>query len=337
MGADNTSIFIPIPFYTRFFTGFLHPFISLCGISGNIWILFTLIFGRVKISKRTKFYYLIIGVGDLCNVINSSVWGDICDGLGQWTNQNFYYCFDAKSNLSCIFMNLWYYLSEIVSNYSLVALSIERLVAVCYPLKAKSILTRKFTCYLLIFLLAPFLLLYSILLPLSSRVIPYLNTENFICHIDYDSIFGKIFNFSMPIIVLGLHTIIDFIVSFILFFKLYFSRRNSELTSTFQKSSKELRATLVLIMLCTCTMIIYGITFVLYLATAIFDYFQIVSEEVSFYTYILMYMFQALTSATHSYNIIIYIAFIPSFRHSAFCNLYKGKTSVTSSTTKSDK
>ena len=337
MKIENTSSNVnSFPNYANFFNQFIHPIIVLFGIAGNIWILFTLIFGRVKISKTTNFYYLILGFSDLCIVTNTFVWGDICDGLWLWTNGKFYFCFDSLSDLSCIIMNLWYYLSEIISNYSLVALSIERLIAVCYPLRAKSILTREFTFYLLIFLLAPFLLLYSLLIPFSSRIIPYIETGTFVCHIDYNSIFGKIFNFSMPIIVLGLHTIIDFIISFVLFFKLYLSRRNSDLISKDQKMSKELIATLVLLMLCMCTMVIYGLTFICYIGTAIFDYFPIVSEQVSDHAHVLRHMFLSLTALPHSNNILIYLALIPSFRHSAFCKLYKEKTTTTRSTIKSD-
>ena len=323
MDLENISFENSVPFYANVGFQFLYPLVDICGILGNSWILFTLMFGKVKISKTTKLYYLIIGISDLFIVTNNFVWCDICDSLLLWTNGNLGYCWDTVSITSCIIFNLWYYLAETTSNYSLVALSIERLIAVCYPLKAKSILTRKFTLYLLFFLVVPLLVLFSVLILFSSRIIPYLNTSDYVCHIDYENIFGMMFNFCMPVIVLGLHTFIDLIVSFVLFFKLYLARRKSHLISKSQQSSAELTATLVLIMLCTCTMIIYGITLFIYIATVIFDYFLRVAEEISLHFSTLMHLSLALTPLPHSINIFIYLAFIPSFRHSAFCKLYK--------------
>ena len=324
MDSLNISIKTYNPVYQEIYFKIINPLIDFCGISGNIWILFTLIFGSVKISKTTKFYYLLIGVSDLLNVANHFFWADICVGLLLWKIPNLYYSFVVSSDGACIFLNLWYYLTDIVSDYSLVALSIERFIAVCLPFMAKSILTKKFRFFLLFVLLVPFMILFSILIPLSARVIPYAREDvTYACHFDYGSIFGKIFNFSMPIIVLGLHTVIDLIVSLILFFKLYLSKRNPDLNSKSQKGTKDLTATIVLIMLCTCTMVIYGITFLLYIATAIFEYFLEVPEEFSYHIYAFMHIFLALTALPHSVNIFIYITVIPSFRYYAFCKMSK--------------
>ena len=114
----------------------------------------------------------------------------------------------------------------------LLALNIERLIAAFSTFNAKSILPTKFRFFLLFFLLVPFILLYSIIIPFSARVIPYAREDvRYACHFDYGSIFGKIFKFSILKIVFGLHAVLGLIVSIILFFKLYLSKRNSYLNS----------------------------------------------------------------------------------------------------------
>ena len=309
------------PFYTVVSFQFIIPFFEICGIVGNSWILLTLIFGNVKISKTTKLYYLIIGIGDLILVANIFVWVVLCGGLLIWTNGKLGFCWDTVSLFACWGFNLSFYWAEIVSDYALMALSIERFIAVCYPLKAKSILTKKFSFYLLFFLIVPLLVFYSFLILFGSRIVKSYVLHDSVCSFDYQTIFGLAFRASMPIIILGLHTIVDFIVTCALFTKLYISRRKSELTSTSQKGTKELTATVVLITLCTCTMVIYGMALVVYLISTIIKFVS-VSEQFYVHIHKITITLLSLTPVPHSINIFIYLAFIPSFRHSAFCKLY---------------
>ena len=329
MNLDNNDTLVlsefHIPIYSLVFAQFFHPLVDLFGIIGNIWILVTLAFGRVSISHATKFYYSIIGLSDLSIVLCNFLWTDLCDALWIWTEGKTYFCFDILSLFSCIITNLWGFLSELVSNYALVALSIERLIAVCFPFRAKSILNRKFTLYLLLILIGPSFLLYSVVIPLSSAITPYIRVIPFICYFDYSTIFGIIFKVSMPIIILGIHTIVDLIVSLIIFFKLYFINKNSALISKPKTTSKELSATLTLLFLCAINIIIYGICLVSYVATVVFSYWVHVSDEILSFSYTIFYMFITSTALPHSINILVYLALIPPFRRAAFCNFFSSK------------
>ena len=313
------------PIYAEIYYKLVNPLIDLCGLACNIWIILVLIFGKVKISNTTKLYYLIIGVSDLVNVANNFIWNDICIGFWLLSNGKFRYCFDSLTDLTCMIMNLSFYLSEIVSDYSLVSLTIERLIAVCAPFMAKSILTKKFRFYLLFFLVGPFCILYSILIAFSSQRIPidaiHYGMNDMACIINYNNMAGLIFNISMPIIVLTIHSIFDLFASFILFYKVYLSSKNSDLISKSKADSKDVTATLVLIMLCTITLVIFGTTLAIYIAAVIFEYFLSVPEDVSYHVSILSNIFLSALTIPHSTNFFVYLVFIPSFRYYALCKL----------------
>ena len=312
-----------MPSYSMIHFQFIHPFFSIFGIIGNIWILFTLGLGKVPISTTTKFYYLLIGVGDLSLIICHFFWAGLCDTLWIWSKGKFFLCLDIFSPFSCVIMRLWYYLSEFLSNYTLVAFSIERLIAVCWPFRAKTMLTKTFTIYLLLFLNVPGFLFYLIVIPFGSAIIPITRVVSFTCHSNYYNIFGLLFNISMSIIILGLHTLVDLVVSIILFLKLYIFRKNVDSSLNFKQGSKEISATLTLLMLCLITFIIYGTCLMAYLVTLTYSYFKIFSDELVSIGYVIFALFISSTNIPHSLNILIYLTLIPSFRHSAFCKLYK--------------
>ena len=319
---SKTANYIPI--YHVIFYQFVHPVFIIFGIIGNSWILVTMWLRSVQISSKTKLYYLIIGLSDLSLVCCSLMWGDLCDSLYIWTGGKFFFCFEILSFFTCKVIRVWYYLSDIISNYALVALSIERFVAVFWPLQAKYLLTKKFTFLLLCSLIVPCSVFYSVVIPLGSSIMPSFRAVSYSCSADNNSIFGYIFNVSMPIVILGIHTIVDLIISFLLFYKLYFSRSNKleELSSKSKiVNTKEISATLTLICLCLITTIIYGTSLITYMSTVIFHYYLIVPPSVysSFFTIFLLSV--SSTPFPHSINILIYLILIPSFREAALCRL----------------
>ena len=320
-----------IPEYSIIYNKFIHPFFDILGIIGNVWILFTLGLGNVRISRTTKLYYIIIGVSDLSIITCSFIWLELCDALWIWTKGEIYFCIDILSLFTCIVMNLWYYLSEFVSNYTLVALSLERLIAICWPLRAKAILTKAFTIYLLIFLNVSGCLFYLILMPFSSAIIPVMRVVSYGCYIDDYNLFGIIFNISMPIIILGLHTLVDLAVSVTLFIKLYIFRSNVDPSINLKQGSKEISSTLTLLTLCLVTLVIYGVSLVSYVLTLSHIYLKIVSAEFAAIANIIYILFASSTNIPHGLNILVYLTFIPSFRQAAFCKLYE-MTSRKSST-----
>ena len=324
-----------VPLYMIIFSQFVNPVFTFCGIIGNSWILYTLLFQNVRISKTTKLYYCIIGVGDLSFETAGLMWGVVCDSLWIWSGGTLSFCFDSLSLLSCTVIRLWYYLSDLVSNYSLVALSIERLIAVCWPLHAKSILTRKVTFLLLFSLLIPAFVYYTIIISFSSSVVPHKRVVPYSCRVNDYNIFGYLFNVSMPIVISGIHTIVEFFVSLMIFIKLYFAQNksHSELNSQVKTRSKDLSATLTLLSLCIINILIYGTCLVSYSISLISSYFIKVSAEFYSTIYAIFLIFLSSLSFSHGVNIFVYLILIPSFRESALCKNKRLKASKFSSNT----
>ena len=321
------------PIYYVIFYQFVHPVFILCGITGNIWILVTMGLRSVRISSKTKLYYFIIGLSDLSIVCCNLMWGDLCDSLYIWTAGNFFFCFESVSDNTCKVIRVWYYLSDIISNYALVALSIERFVAVFWPLQAKYLLTNKLTFFLLFSLIVPCSLFYIIVIPLGSSITPTFRAASNSCSADNNSIFGYIFNVSMPIVILGIHTIVDLIISILIFYQLYFSRSNKleELSSNSKMvNTKEISATLTLICLCLINTVIYGTCLIAYMTTVILSYYIIVPASVFYFFLTIFILSVSSTPFPHSINVFIYLILIPSFREVALCR-FKYVTSGKSS------
>ena len=310
---------------------FLHPPITIFGIIMNTWTTLTLISGKVKISPTTRIYYLVISIADLNIVVCSFFVIVTCESVAAWTNGRASFCPNIMSLFTCIIMLLWIILAEFVSNYALVALSIERLIAVYWPLRAKVILTKKFTYYLLFFILGPVSLYTAILISFGAVIVPTpgpLSPSS--CSIDNNRIFGYLFNISIPVIYLGIHTIVDLIVSLMLFFKVYLHHK-PDLNKKSRKSSKELSATLTLIFLCIITLIVYGTSLVAFVTTLIFQYFVTVPIELSTLMFQIFMRLMTFTTVPHSLNIFVYFALIPTFRQVALCGLCKAKLETSTS------
>ena len=290
------------------------------GALGNIWIIFVLTLGHVRISKTTKVYYLLIAVSDLSTVLSHLFWAILCDSLWILTNGRLFLCLDISSLFSCILMKIWYNLSELSSNYALVALSIERCIAICWPLKSKQILNQKFTYYLLFICIVPVCIYYLGLIPFSSAIVPFIRVPGFLCYIDDYNIFGNLFNVSMPILFLGLHSIIVLFITIILFRKLlYISLKKSAIIATEKASSREISTTVTLIFLCLINLVIYGTCLISYVATLVFSYIFTGLAGILAFSYIILVLSMSSTVVSHSLNSVVYLALIPSFRNAAFC------------------
>ena len=304
---------------------FLHPSITIFGIIMNTWTTLTLISGKVKISPTTRIYYLLISIADLNIVVCNFFIIVTCESVAGLTNGRAYFCPNIMSLFTCIIILLWIILAEFVSNYALVALSIVRLIAFYWPLRAKVILTKKFTYYLLFIILGPVSLYTTILISFGAVIDPTPGPiSQTSCFIDNNRIFGYLFNLSYPVIYLGIHTIVDLIVSLMLFFKVY-THKQPDLNKHSKKSSKELSATLTLIFLCIITLIVYGTSLVAFVATLIFQYFVAVPIELSTLIFQIFIRFVAASTVPHSLNIFVYFALIPTFRQVALCGLCKAK------------
>ncbi len=106
------------------------PLIVLGGSIGNI--LSVLVFFKTKLRKLSSSYYLAaLGVSDTCFLLTS-----FCNWFNFVNAYNLY-----NQNIFCQFFTYLSYLSNFLSVWYVVAFTVERFIAVLYPLKRQTMCT----------------------------------------------------------------------------------------------------------------------------------------------------------------------------------------------------
>lgn len=124
-------------FIGDFLTHYYTPALVLIGSTGNILSVF--VFFKTKLRKLSSSYYLAaLGISDTCFLIGAFV-----SWLNYYNiniyNQDFYCQFFTYISGLCSFLSVWF----------VVAFTIERFIAVLYPLKRQTICTVKRACMVL--------------------------------------------------------------------------------------------------------------------------------------------------------------------------------------------
>lgn len=124
-------------FIGDFLTHYYTPALVLIGSTGNILSVF--VFFRTKLRKLSSSYYLAaLGISDTCFLLGAFV-----SWLNYYNiniyNQDYYCQFFTYISGLCSFLSVWF----------VVAFTIERFIAVIYPLKRQTICTVKRACTVL--------------------------------------------------------------------------------------------------------------------------------------------------------------------------------------------
>lgn len=120
------------------------PFICSFGLVANLGIVYAYArpaAGR-ECGRSTRVYYLVIGIADEVNLLFQHTIISFLDfGLGYLTGGSFNWPIARTSDFTC---KLWEYIwpwSEQIAGYTMVIFSLERFLAVWFPLKAKGFLS----------------------------------------------------------------------------------------------------------------------------------------------------------------------------------------------------
>ena len=151
---------------------FFDPIFIMIGLIGNAIIIIIMPRKEIKVGKSPRFYYISVAVADFINIFNSwFLWAFFKDSLYMWTDGKYSINIAISHIISCRTITTIWVFSEIYSDYSVLALSIERVIALFNPLKAKSILTRKIRFLILVVILMPAWLLTVPFVPFVMNII----------------------------------------------------------------------------------------------------------------------------------------------------------------------
>jgi hypothetical protein len=124
-------------FIGDFLTHYYTPALVLIGSTGNILSVF--VFFKTKLRKLSSSYYLAaLGISDTCFLIGAFVSWLNYFNINIY-NQDYYCQFFTYISGLCSFLSVWF----------VVAFTIERFIAVLYPLKRQTICTVKRACTVL--------------------------------------------------------------------------------------------------------------------------------------------------------------------------------------------
>ena len=310
---DRLSLYGP---GLKFWFVFIEPWFLFGGILGNLAILFVMPRKKVNINKSMKVYYIIIAFFDLYNLVNSWIlWTFISDSMCVITNCQFFYDLAAKSELACKEIFTGWTVAEIVSNYTLVAMLIEKTIVVLYPLKAKGLFTSKTRTVLYSLTVLPPLLAVSPFNPFVARVLKTKFNKDFDqCYYDTTHPLYEYVFWSTHIFMFGVHEILSFLLSTTLTIALlHQARERTKLIHKQLTDTKELGSVITILILGIINFLTFipvtFLTFFFFLVdSSIFsDEVNVIIDDTWRITY------QAVV-IVHAINFLIYFMRIKQFR-----------------------
>ena len=293
---------------------FVIPIFVFLGIFSNIAILFTIFTGRAHWSKTSKFYYGFIAFGDLLVCCKTLLLRFLCESLWLYSGGSTYFCFDSFSDVTCKLLLTLNLVAEVISNNSLLAMSIERLVAMMNPLRARRILNKKFTLSSFILLIGLPSLTFVVLIPAASVVEPSDRITGYVCKILESKIFGKLVN-AVIAVVFTLSLEASFVLNVIIVVKLRkaINIRISKLSVRRNSAVRGNLRTVICLTICVIHIILYQLGLIMFVAKSIIRNIDSISSEFKAYFYNLFLSVTFMSIIPHSVNLFVYLILIPGY------------------------
>ena len=122
-----------LEFILNFFLMYIDPLAIILGLIGNLLIMVAMPRTSMTASKSAKFYYILIAFADFFDIIVGWMFRNF---LGQsvafYTNDAFKIDLYRVSTITCKIMYSGWMIFETISNYTTVAMGIERAIAIWY-------------------------------------------------------------------------------------------------------------------------------------------------------------------------------------------------------------
>lgn len=157
---DYTTFY---PYFARPVIEYVFPEFGVIGLLGNLAIIYGMAKVKSELSPSLRFYYITLAVADFIDV--SYYFGEFFEyGLWFYSGGTLRHLLINSSALSCKISTALMMGGDTVSGFTVVCLGVERFIAVTWPLRAKQILTLRFSVIFETFVCIVFLLLLDPLL-----------------------------------------------------------------------------------------------------------------------------------------------------------------------------
>lgn len=206
---------------------------------------------------------------------------------------------------------------ETFSNYALVAMMIERCVVVFFPLHAKTLVNRRFTCILLCVCIFPIWVSFVPLIPFNTQVLQgsALSTSGTVCVINSDGPTFLYLLWSMTLNLFVVHVVATLILVIVLGIKLLANRRRRRhlVGGTGDQSAREYSVVVVMLLLAGINIVIFFPSLIITMINFIVDISSWPETTLKLFFNIGRFSNELLCVA-HSINFIVYFCRISSFR-----------------------
>ena len=292
--------------------------LTVLGLIGNLPIIFFMPMKSVKLSSTMKFYYISIAIADFIDLLVNLLWIGLTDSLNVITNFQFSINIASQNDFNCkVFGSLWI-LSETYSNYSVIALSIERMVAIYLPYKSKLILNKKFTFFIYSITVFPVSVSLVVMGALIAKVayIPGISSTGYDCSSYNPShpLF-KFYEIAFPVGMFIIHEAVNFLLFVVILIGVFRSikERNNLMKQDSMKAtySKAINFAITVLLMILINYSVYLPTFFFEILYAII---RGTDAGVSVIIGNLYTSFLSLLVLAHSVNIFVYYFRIPSFK-----------------------
>ena len=320
ISSSSFKMILKNAWFYRIWVIYFLPAMIVLGVFNNIAILTLMKRAEINIGKKFKRYYTLIAFFDLSAIISIDlIESYLEDGLSLTTDGKFFISTKTYSAWSCKLISAWWVVSTTISNYTLAALCVERMVAICFPLRAKSLMTGKWRLGQWCLLILPgFLLVLPMALYFHDVV--QIAEDKFICSpANPTSPLFFVYAWSGCFLAFFFHGCIMLVCSLLITAKLILegAKKSKLAINGKRNTSKEMHAalTVVILAILQCCSYFPTTVFCMIFCLAMGNIKFRQENPDSFAGIALAYDMVVVTfSVAHCWNFYLYLVRIPSFR-----------------------
>ena len=311
----SSNVLAILTYIQYYIIAIMNPTLAILGTIGNVIIIFFLPKKKIKMNDSSKFYCVTIAIGDLGALLFYHVREFVSVGLWFITSGRYY--FHYFNQISCKFYSIVYFIFFTISLYTVIAFSIERNIALYWPLKYRAYVAKNVAIVLLCICCSPPLLFLVPLGSLSINSIQLSSSQLPYCVSDPNSPLYAIFSTALTFFMMLFHPPITAILVLGIILKI--------ITSTYHRaklgvrvkeealSITEKRSVVTLLAVALINLVIFLPSTIFYSGTFIIRVQSPSSSIRPLWELLARLAFQ-LTSLTHSANFFVYFTIIPTFR-----------------------